>query len=110
MIDVIRGIDASKSDSAMAIAMQARLKESLSAFSHDLAIVVLRQCGLLARYSLDLRPVFGWLTSRRLLVLLCPPVDVRRLAPVPDGLVLAPKKVGEAFKSIVPPDQIVEAA
>lgn len=85
-----------------------RLAHALEGVTFVPAIVVVHHCGLLARYLSDLTILFEWLNSRRLLILLCPPVPIDRLLPVPDGLIIAPAMTSNRLGTVVPTGQVVE--
>jgi hypothetical protein len=95
-------------DSAVEAELVGCLRNRLERITDDLPIVMIRDCGLLARYGRDLASLFGWLTSRRMIVMVCPPLDVSRLGQPPSGMKLEPGQTLNRLLAVVPVGQIVE--
>jgi hypothetical protein len=108
VVDMLADVPPATSDTQVARVIRDRLEERLARISSTPAIVAFRQCEFLARYLSDFAPLFEWLTSRRLVVLLCPPVETTRLGQIPNGLVIEPGRVPTILAGIVPLEQIVE--
>ena len=107
-IHLAEGIDPGLSTAAVARQMSAALTTYLDGITDYPAVVVARECGVMARYLSDFAAIFRWLDSRRLILLVCPPINIARLGPMPDGVTAQPDRIANALRRHVAPEQVVE--
>lgn len=108
VLELLDGLPPASGDAAVGALLRDRLTAALERITEDLAVVVIRHCGLLARYLPDGGVFFRWLTARRMAILICPPVQTERLGPLPVGLVIEPRAVVETMGRMVPDGHVVE--
>lgn len=109
IVDLLEYAAAFSSWEAVSDHLHASLKARLESVFDDPAIVVVHDCAILCRYLSDLVLFFKWLAEgQRMVILVYPPLDTARLAPVPNGLVIAPGTIGDRLRKLVSEEQIVE--